>query len=125
MCQKCDFHLIKDHLEPLLFKIITTKKNLKLKVVNINPMGHGAVTLRKMDTGREVKIIIWNGADESISRAHSYLHHGGIIEGIHVPNGTSIWSRRFSKVNSGYLYAILKEFPDVLSDKGDVLKATR
>jgi len=116
MCEKCNRHLIEEHLRPLLGKHITTKRNLLLKVERLEAE-NGCLILRKVDTGKEFRIIIWDTeASESLARAHSFIHHGGTIEGIHVPGDTSLWSR-FSREHPGYLYAILKTFHDVETDE--------
>lgn len=74
MCEKCDAHLIEDHLRPLLGKNITTKRNLSLKVESLEAENTFLI-LRKVDTGREFRIIIWDGeASESLARDHSFIH---------------------------------------------------
>lgn len=107
MCEKCDRHLIEEHLRPLLGKQITTKRNLLLEVESLEAES-SCLVLRKVDTGRKFRIIIWDGeGSESLARAHSFIHHGGTIEGIHTPGDASLWSR-FSREHPGYLYAVLK-----------------
>ena len=121
MCEKCDSHLVKEHLLPLLGRSITTERNVLLKVEGFEP-GNSSIILRR-ETGREFRIIVWDtGVSESLARAHSFLHHGGTIEGIHIPNDNSLWSR-FSREHPDYLYAILKTFHDVeVNDKRAILK---
>ncbi len=113
MCEACNGHLIEEHLRPLVGRGITTRRDVLLKVESLDAE-KGRLTLRKVDTRTAFRIPIWDS--DGLARAHSFIHHGGIIEGIHVPGDTSLWSR-FNREYPGYFYAILESFYDIEADE--------